>query len=119
MHSRYREIKPYVSKDGSLIRELIHPDQHGNAAQSLAEATIPPGQKTQWHRHMESEELYYVMQGQGVMTLGDEVFDISAGSSIAIMPGTPHCVENRGKDDMVILCCCSPAYSHEDTEILE
>jgi hypothetical protein len=32
-----------VTKDGSGIRELMHPDRHGNRNQSLAEALVPPG----------------------------------------------------------------------------
>ena len=34
----YRDIEPYVTKDGSEIRELMHPAVHGNEKQSLAEA---------------------------------------------------------------------------------
>jgi len=36
----YEEIEPYITKDGSIIRELIHPAVHGNSNQSLAEATV-------------------------------------------------------------------------------
>lgn len=52
------------------------------------------------------------------MTLGDTVLDIAVGDSILIRPGTPHCVENTGRVPLRILCCCAPAYSHDDTEIL-
>ena len=43
MKTRYAEIPAYVTKDGSEIRELMHPAQHGNRLQSLAEATVAPG----------------------------------------------------------------------------
>ncbi len=33
-------IKPYITKDGSSIRELMHPEKHGNVKQSLAEAIV-------------------------------------------------------------------------------
>ena len=29
-HSRYDHVQPYVTRDGSVIRELMHPDVHGN-----------------------------------------------------------------------------------------
>ena len=45
MKTRYADIPAYVTKDGSVIRELLHPDHHGNRQQSLAEATVPPGGK--------------------------------------------------------------------------
>jgi mannose-6-phosphate isomerase-like protein (cupin superfamily) len=115
----YASTEPYVTRDGSTIRELLHPDLHGNRAQSLAEARIGPGNTTQLHLHRESEEIYHVTAGEGLMTLGDNAFSIDAGDSVCIPPGTPHRVKNTGGDELVILCCCAPAYRHEDTELLE
>ncbi|MCX7893232.1 MAG: cupin domain-containing protein [Burkholderiales bacterium] len=111
-------VAPYVTKDGSEIRELMHPAVHGNAAQSLAEATVPPGGATRLHRHHASEEIYHFTQGEGRMTLGRERFAVRAGDTVCIPPGTPHRVENTGRVAMKILCACAPAYSHDDTELL-
>src|SRR5574343_506974 len=47
----YSTVPAYVTKDGSKIRELLHPSVHGNQAQSLAEATLPTGTRTHLHRH--------------------------------------------------------------------
>lgn len=119
MKTRYAERPGYVTKDGSEIRELLHPAEHGNRNQSLAEATIQPGGRTLLHRHRASEELYHVTAGKGVMTLGGERFEIEVGDTVLIPPGTPHCVEADRAAALRILCCCSPAYAHEDTELLE
>jgi mannose-6-phosphate isomerase-like protein (cupin superfamily) len=115
----YASTEPYITRDGSTIRELLHPDKHGNSAQSLAEARIAPGNSTLLHRHHQSEELYHITGGEGVMILGDKRFPIKVGDSVCIPPGTPHRVKNTGADELVILCCCAPAYRHEDTELLE
>lgn len=112
------EIAPYITRDGSEIRELLHPDHHAVRHQSLAEAIVPPGATTLLHCHALSEEIYHVTRGHGVMTLGDTVFAIAPGDSVVIAPGTPHCVENTGMEALHILCCCAPAYSHADTELL-
>lgn len=119
MHTRHAEIAAYTTKDGSEIRELMHPAVHGNRRQSLAEATVAPGARTQLHRHAQTEELYHVTSGSGLMTLGDECFKVSPGDTVLIAPGTPHCIQATGTAPLRILCCCSPAYSHEDTELLE
>jgi hypothetical protein len=42
----YAAVEPYVTKDGSEIRELMHPSTHANHAQSLAEASVFPGERT-------------------------------------------------------------------------
>ncbi len=113
--TRYADVSPYTTKDGSQIRELLHPDQHGNRAQSLAEATIAPGQSTLRHRHLRSEEIYHVTAGCGYVVIGDETIELAAGDTVWIPPGTDHWVHNTGSLPMTILCCCAPAYSHDDT----
>ncbi len=118
MKSRYGDATAYLTKDGSAIRELLHPNRHGNHNQSLAEATVPSGTKTLLHRHRLTEELYHITAGQGLMTLGDESFAVTVGDTVLIPPGTPHCVAAIGAEALRILCCCSPAYRHEDTELL-
>ncbi len=119
MQTRYAEIPAYITKDGSQIRELMHPAVHGNRRQSLAEATVAPGTRTQLHRHAQTEELYHVTSGSGLMTLGDACFKVGAGDTVLIPPGTSHRIEATGPAPLRILCCCSPPYSHEDTELLE
>lgn len=118
MKTRYRDVQSYRTKDGSEIRELMHPRMHGSLNQSFAEATIEPGAKTRLHRHRATEEIYHVAGGEGMMTLGDETFEIAAGDTVCIPPGTPHKVVNSGTVPLRILCACAPAYSHDDTDLL-
>jgi mannose-6-phosphate isomerase-like protein (cupin superfamily) len=119
MRTRYDDIPAYRTRDGSEIRELMHPAHHGGRNQSLAEALVMPGARTRLHRHPVTEEIYHVTAGTGTMTLGDETFEVIPGDSILIPPGTPHCIEAKGSTPLRILCCCSPAYRHEDTELLD
>lgn len=119
MKTHHDDIPAYVTRDGSEIRELLHPGLHAVRNQSLAEATVFAGQRTHLHRHHRTEEIYHVTSGRGRMTLDKSAFDVGPGDSIPIPPGTPHCIEAIGDEPLRILCCCSPAYSHEDTELLE
>ena len=52
------------------------------------------------------------------MTLGELQFKIEQGDTVCIKPGTAHCVENTGENELKILCSCSPAYQHDDTKVL-
>ena len=116
--SEYNKIRPYVTKDGSLIRELMHPDAHGNRNQSLAEATVRPGSSTLFHKHDISEEIYHVTSGKGLMILGNKRFEVRVGDTICIPPGVPHQIQNTGERSLRLLCCCSPPYTHKDTVLL-
>lgn len=123
MKTRYQDITAFVTRDGSVIRELMHPEQQATSLgclnQSLAEATVSPGTVTRLHRHHRSEELYHITLGQGRMTLAAESFEVGVGDTVCIPAGTPHCIENTGNTDLKMLCCCAPAYAHSDTELLE
>jgi len=52
------------------------------------------------------------------MVLGDEKFDVAVDDTICIKPGIAHQITATGNDDLRFLCSCSPAYSHDDTELL-
>jgi len=119
LKTRYAEVVAYRTLDGSLIRELMHPQVHGNQAQSLAEATIPMGGQTLLHRHRASEEIYHISSGAGWIWLADRWLSVRRGDTVCIPPGTPHCAMADRHGPLVILCCCSPAYRDDDTELLE
>ena len=40
---------------------------------------------------------------------------MQAGDCVVIAPGAVHKLWNPGTEPLVLLCCCAPAYSHEDT----
>ncbi len=118
MKTAYQDVQAFVTKDGSLIRELLHPAHHPARRQSLAEATLAPGARTLLHLHRRTEEVYHVTAGRGLMTLGGAVFALRRGDSVLIPPGTAHCIENTGRRALRILCACSPAYSDADTVVI-
>jgi mannose-6-phosphate isomerase-like protein (cupin superfamily) len=101
---------PFTTKDGSTIREL-----HRTDAQSLAEATLEPDQATERHYHRATEEIYFVIKGSGRMEVDGDARIVRPGEAVLIPPGAWHQLENNGNSELRILCCCSPAYSHDDT----
>jgi mannose-6-phosphate isomerase-like protein (cupin superfamily) len=119
-HARRDELKAYVTRDGSTIREWAGPGYAAEAVGlSLAEATVAPGGATIEHLHRRSEELYLVTAGSGALRVGGEERPVATGDCVAIPPGTPHRLRNDGVVDLVVVCACSPPYSHEDTVLLE
>lgn len=119
-HARRQDLQAYVTRDGSSIREWAGPGYASEAANlSLAEATVAPGATTFEHLHRSSEELYLVTSGSGTLRVGEEERRVAAGDCVAIPPGTPHRLHNDGEVDLVVVCACSPPYSHEDTVLLE
>jgi len=108
-------VPAFVTKDGSEIRELL---AHRNSCirnQTLAEARLSAGAATTPHRHVKTEEIYYILEGRGRMRIGEETADVGPGDAVAIPPGTVHQITNTGNCILRFLCCCAPGYEHDDT----
>lgn len=106
---------PFTTADGSTIRELLGPTTAPVRNQSLAEATLAPGQATMRHYHAKTEELYYVVEGAGEMEVDGERARVTPGDAVLIPPGAWHEIRADASGPLRFLCCCAPAYRHEDT----
>jgi mannose-6-phosphate isomerase-like protein (cupin superfamily) len=99
---------------GSEIRPLIDRTTSPIERCSLAEEVLPAGGAVGRHRHLETEEIYYILHGTGRMTVGSDVCEVGAGDAIFIPRAHAHTLENTGSTPMTILLVCGPAYSYED-----
>ena len=73
------EAEAFTTADGSTIRELLGLPTAPVRNQSLAEATLEPGQATERHYHAETEEIYYLVEGSGEMELDGDRRTVSPG----------------------------------------
>jgi mannose-6-phosphate isomerase-like protein (cupin superfamily) len=110
---------PFITKDGSEIRELLAHRNSSIRNQSLAEARLPVGGATQEHYHPLAEEIYYITHGTGRIRIEGETRDVVPGDAIAIRPGQRHKLWNTGTEPLRLLCCCAPGYEHADTIVTE
>jgi len=113
------EVPAFTTKDGSEIRELLAHRNSAIANQSLAEARVPVDGFTAEHYHPVAEEIYYITHGMGRMRIDGEEREVGEGDAIAIPPGARHKLWNIGEETLRLLCCCAPAYEHEDTILTE
>ena len=97
-----------LTYDAGTVRYLAtSEDTHG--AWSLVEVTEMPGYKTRLHRHIYTDEAYYVLEGVLTAKLGDKTYELPAGSYILIPHGTPHAQGNLGKVPVRVLLTMTPA----------
>ncbi len=71
---------PFITKDGSEIRELLAYRNSCIRNQSLAEARLPVGASTQEHYHAVTEEIYFITAGTGRMRIEDETREMPSPS---------------------------------------
>jgi mannose-6-phosphate isomerase-like protein (cupin superfamily) len=108
----------FIGGDGSLLRQLLHPDKASVASRySLCHAIVKPGQTTRPHR-LRTSEVYYILQGQGLMSIDGESQPVQPGQVIYIPPHSMQSIQNSGNSDLIFLCIVDPAWQAEDEELL-
>ncbi len=115
---RLEDCDEFIGGDDSILRELLHPAKAGiDIRYSLAQATVKPGERTKSHR-LKTTEVYYLLQGQGRMHIGEQTREVTAQSAIYIPPHAVQWIENTGAVDLIFLCIVDPAWRHENEEIV-
>lgn len=108
----------FTAGDNCRLRELLHPDrQPVGLRYSLAHARVAPGQTTWRHRLRTASEVYYILEGQGEMRIGDETAPVRAGQAVYIPPDAEQCITNTGDADLVFLCIVDPAWRADDEQV--
>ena len=114
-----KDCQEFVAGDGSILRELLHPEKTDlQIRYSLAYAKVTAGQMTKPHK-LRTCEVYYIMEGRGLMHIDEESLEVNPECAIYIPPHSRQYIENTGNSDLKFLCIVEPAWRKEDEEILE
>ena len=107
----------FVAGDGTLLRELLHPDKQPiDLRYSLAQASVPVGQTSISHA-LATSEVYYILAGTGVMHIDAETQTVRSGDAIYIPPHAKQCIQNIGDEPIVLLCIVDPAWRKQDETV--
>jgi mannose-6-phosphate isomerase-like protein (cupin superfamily) len=108
----------YQAGDASFLKELLRPSpETGGIGYSLAHAELASGARTLPHR-LRSVEVYYILEGRGLMHVGAESAEVSAGQAVYIPAGASQHIENPGPARLAFLCIVEPAWTAADEEVL-
>ena len=114
-----RDCEEFIAGDGSILRELLHPDKDDvQIRYSLAHAKVKAGHKTVPHK-LKSSEVYYIIAGKGLMHIDAETFEVGPESAVCIPPNSVQYIENTGDFELIFLCMVDPAWRQEDEQVLE
>ncbi|MFN0077910.1 MAG: cupin domain-containing protein [Prosthecobacter sp.] len=75
---------------------------------------IDAGAESPAHYHRRMEEIYFITEGAGQMTIGDEAVEVGPGDTINIPPGAVHKIANPGTSPLRFACATWPPYDPED-----
>jgi mannose-6-phosphate isomerase len=80
----------------------------------LKRITVYPGKRLSLQRHRRRSEHWYVVQGTGIIRLGDEDVAVCPGMSVDIQRGVLHRMENTGPQDLIYIEVQTGDYFGED-----
>ena len=76
---------------------------------SMGVVTLEPnGGQVPWH-NQQQEEIYFIVDGQGEMCLGEERIEVSTGQAVYIPSTVFHQLTNTGSSPMTMIYCYGPA----------
>jgi oxalate decarboxylase/phosphoglucose isomerase-like protein (cupin superfamily) len=108
---------PTQSFEWGAIKWFITPDMTADASMTLGEVVLLPGQGHEWHNHPNSEEVLYVLSGEGEQMIDDEEsFPVRPGDTIYVPTAVFHSTYNTGWSPLRLLAIYNPGGPEKDLE---
>ena len=96
-----KDNETYLLKDNKTLKNLV-----------LSSTCLYRGQATRGHNHAGQEEVYFFVQGTGIMQVDEERFRVTVGDIILIPDGAFHRVTNDGEMHLVFNCVFDGKRNH-------
>jgi oxalate decarboxylase/phosphoglucose isomerase-like protein (cupin superfamily) len=103
--------RPVQSLEWGALKWLVSPDNTSDAGLTFGEVVLLPGKGHERHNHPESEEILYVLSGEGDQMLddgGENWFPVRPGDTIYVPTAMFHATINTGWQPMRLLAIYNP-----------
>ena len=93
---------------GALSKPLVHPTTTGSRQMDYRISTYRPMAYVERHVHDVQEQVYHILDGEGLMELDDEKRVVRRHDVVFIAPGTWHSIVNTGLGDLTFIVATTP-----------
>jgi mannose-6-phosphate isomerase-like protein (cupin superfamily) len=93
---------------GALSKALVRPETVGSRQIDYRISTYQPMAYVERHKHKIQEQVYHVLDGEGVMEIEDERTVVGKHDVIFIPPGVEHSIKNSGLGDLTFIVVTTP-----------
>ncbi|MFZ9544054.1 MAG: cupin domain-containing protein [Hylemonella sp.] len=101
---------------GALSKELAGPETTGSSRVDFRISRYAPMAYVQEHVHQVQEQVYYVLEGEGVLTLDEARHLMRPHDYVYVPPGVRHSFTNTGTNGLVFLVVTTPAMDEEEAQ---
>lgn len=99
----------YIRPEGITSHLLASPRTCNAEYLTTTLAVIQPGGEQRVHSHP-PEQVYFILEGSGLMTVGGETRRVDPGDCVFIPTGQPHGLKNDGAVSLRYFSAAAPAY---------
>ena len=93
---------------GSFSKMLVRPETMGSRRIDHRISCYQPKAYVETHAHKVQEQIYHVLEGEGLMEVDGERRVVRRHDVIFLPPGVPHAIHNTGLVDLIFLVITSP-----------
>lgn len=93
---------------GALSKALVHPETLGSRQLDYRISTYAPMAYVKPHAHKVQEQVYHVLEGEGIMELDGVAQVVRKHDVIFMAPGTVHTLQNTGSEPLVFIVATAP-----------
>jgi len=94
---------------GALSKALVGPGNSGSSRIDFRISRYAPSAYVAEHVHKVQEQVYYVLEGEGLLTLDAEQHLMRPHDYVYVPPGVRHSFTNTGTAGLVFLVVTTPA----------
>jgi mannose-6-phosphate isomerase-like protein (cupin superfamily) len=119
-----RDIKNcdyFKALDNTILCELLHPKRESKDLKidySIAHAILKAGESSLVHKLKTSIEIYYILEGKGIMHIDDESEEVQPGQVIYIPANSKQYIQNTCDNELKFLALVYPMWQEEDEELI-
>ena len=110
MHTQTLKRSPRNHRGGQVSYLLLKEEQSGSRNLAITWVEGAPGSRQGLHAHPDSEQVYVIVRGRGVMTVDEEEKEVSAGTLVLVPPGAGHAILNTGDEPLVFVSATAPPF---------
>ena len=93
---------------GALSKPLVMPQTAASRHIDYRISMYQPMARVALHKHALQEQIYHVLEGEGLMQIAGKAHVVRKHDVIFLPPGVEHDIENTGLVDLVFLVITSP-----------
>jgi mannose-6-phosphate isomerase-like protein (cupin superfamily) len=110
MHTQTLEESPRNLRGGQVSYLLLTKGQFGSSNLSMTWVEGEPQSRQAVHAHPANEQVYVIVRGRGLMTVGDEEREVGPGTLVFVPPRTGHAIFNTGDEPLVYVSATAPPF---------